>query len=70
MLLLIVGCIYAEEKKQVIDKDKSQITTLTTLETIAKYRNHKNNLSFGLFDSRIGNTFISYNFDFTINISI
>ena len=65
--LLIVGCIYAEEKKQTIDKDKSQITTLTTLETIAKYRNHKNNLSYGLFDSRIGNTLISYNYDFFQN---
>ena len=67
IILLIAGFIYAEEKKQAIHKDKSQITTLTTLETIAKYRNHKNNLSYGLFDSRIGNTFISYNFDFYQN---
>ena len=64
LFILIVGILFPKKYGQLIDRDNSESDTSTSIKNIIKYRNNKHNLSFGLFDSRIGNTFISYNYDF------
>tara|TARA_B110000196_G_C20761182_1_gene482200 strand:- start:54 stop:587 length:534 start_codon:yes stop_codon:yes gene_type:complete len=67
IFILLVGNLFSEQNSQLINKDNAQSDTSTSIKNIIKYRNNKHNLSFGLFDSRIGNTFISYSYDIVQN---
>ena len=62
ILILMLGSLFSEEVQK-NDNANSKSTTSTSIQNIVKYRNNKQNLSFGFLDSRIGNTFISYNYD-------
>ena len=62
IFILMLGSLFSEEVQK-NDNANSQSTISTSIQDIIKYRNNKQNLSFGFFDSRIGNTFISYNYD-------
>lgn len=63
ILLIMFRTLFSSHDIEVIDNNTILSNTSTSIKNIINFRNNKHNLSFGLFDSRIGNTFICYNHD-------